>query len=491
MALKHIKSKSFFVTVTTAVLLACMMVILPFTVYATASDPAPIPPASYTDLGAAKGYNLVCFGDFSNGSTDIEGKSAIEGAINCPNGFTFGNSSKMNPSDYALVWGGTSSVAYNAGNNHSDCKALIPTGVAIGNTFGRIDYWTDLTDFKAKSGFNFSELQAELLKKSKNLAQVPATGTVNNNYGELVLSGDRTDYNIFTLDADMLSETNGVVIKTPDQSTVIINVVSSDTNAPVKTPVYTNDDNGNIQDSNKITHLIWNFSNAKYIENKNSIKGTVLAPGATFTVKAWGNFEGTMIVDAFQSPDNINLEGHNYPFGGQIPQISDDESSVASSQSSSASSSEVSSTASSQSSSASSSEVSSTASSQSSSASSSEVSSTASSQSSSAASSEVSSTTNSQASSVVSSQVSSSQPSSGSSSKSPSGLETISEESTPLANPSSRSSSGRPSSGTEDIPDESTPLTPPKTGEAALPAAVSVLAAASLITMAVLRRNRK
>lgn len=466
MELKHIKSKIFFVTVTTAVLLACMMVILPFTVYATASDPA----VSYTDLGAAKGYNLVCFGDFSNHNADVEGYSMIGGSI-AVNTFGFGNALDKTPVQYTNmknIFGSNFNSTANSTIKGKTAFGLDATvtglawsemltakngGQSLYSSNGKTVYFNgnniyfvggmtvetpiqqlDLSWDKAYYADYFNTLKTDLANKSLNLSNYAKIPTVQSEIsGNTFNLTNRIGNNyIFNISAEDLSTLGAIHIAVDPEAAldfyVIINVTGDVNNGTVKLPgVQWGESNAGEEIAG--TRILWNLSSAANITNQESIYGSVLAPNATFSETNNGHYIGTFIVNQFA--DNASMEsgyeGHNYPFGGQIPQISDDESSVASSQ----------------------------------------------------------------ASSVVSSQVSSSQPSSGSSSKSPSGLETISEESTPLANPSSRSSSGRPSSGTEDIPDESTPLTPPKTGEAALPAAVSVLAAASLITMAVLRRNRK
>jgi|GEM_PF-2278669 len=550
-----------------SLVMAVAILFIPFSLALNANAAANEP--QYTDLGAAKGYNLVTFGDFNNGSTDIEGKSAIGGVINCPSGFTFGNSQKMNSSEYALVWGGTRSEDFVAGNNHSDCKALIKSGLTIGNTFGSgIDYWTDTQDLKSKTGIDFSDLESELIQKSEAAAAIAMTGTVTPNGGEIIFKGDSTDYNIFTVDASILNNANGVVFDTPSTSTDIVNVIGTD----VKMPVYVNDSNGNITNSYKLSHLLWNLSNAVTVQNKSSMKGTLLAPKADFTVSAWGNFEGSIIVKSFQSPQNINLEGHNYPFSGKIPvkdcsnsssvsstsseasgtvsseqssttsseasstvsseassTVSSEASSTASSEASStvsseasstasseASSSEASSAASSEASSTTSSEASSTVSSEASSTVSSEASSTASSEASSTASSEASSTASSEASSTVSSETSSIVSSNNSSSNSgngggttsypsgggtpnsttPSGIETIGEESTPLADPSSVISATpaitSSASQAMAIDENQVPLAAPKTGESTDAATIlSCIAIFALGTFLVFRSKRK
>ncbi len=434
-----------------SLVMAVAILFIPFSLALNANAAANEP--QYTDLGAAKGYNLVTFGDFNNGSTDIEGKSAIGGAINCPSGFTFGNSQKMNSSEYALVWGGTRSEDFVAGNNHSDCKALIKSGLTIGNTFGSgIDYWTDTQDLKSKTGINFSDLESELIQKSEAAAAIAMTGTVTPNGGEIIFKGDLTDYNIFTVDASILNNANGVVFDTPSKSTDIVNVIGTD----VKMPVYVNDSTGNITNSYKLSHLLWNLSNAVTVQNKSSMKGTLLAPKADFTVSATGNFEGSIIVKSFQSPQNITLEGHNYPFSGKIPVKDFSNSSSVSSISS-----------------------------------------------------EASSTVNSETSSIVSSNNSSSSnssngggttsnPSGGGTpnSTTPSGIETIGEESTPLADPSSAiPATPAITSSTSQamvIDENQVPLAAPKTGESTDAAVIlSCIAIFALGTFLVFRSKRK
>jgi choice-of-anchor A domain-containing protein len=510
-----------------AVILASTLVLLPFTAFASTSGKAK---SIDTDLGAVQGYNLVVLGDFTNGSTDIEGKSAIAGKITVNGGFTFGNGNSNRPikSGYGLVWGGTDHHDFNVSSGYTNATAFVNQATLNAFTgynqfkFSNYETWSDESQFKQKCGFTFPELQAQLIKTSEQISDLSANGTcVINPYGdpqELQFNGDDQKINVFTISAQTLANYPRIRLNTPDSSTDVINVIGKNVTLPL-----VNGKNGsNLDGQNggsgayKLTHLLWNLSSAATVSNWSwqSIKGSVLAPNAEFTPVSGGNFEGTFVVASFHTTNSF--EGHNYPFSGIIPieqdpdssensstassenssTVSSENSSMASSENSSTVSSENSSTVSSENSSTVSSENSSTVSSENSSTVSSENSSTASSENSSTVSSENSSTASSENSNTASSENSSTASSENSSVASSENSSTVSSENSSTANSENSSTisssmsssssggthSGNPgqttgstpgsgsssSSGVEVIGEESTPLAGPSAASSAV-----------------------
>ncbi len=381
-------------------------------------------------LGAAQDYNLVCFGDFKNRSSDIWGASAIGGAITVSS-FAFGSHFTAGPEQpYSLVWGAKDATGSSFSNGVSaKTKALVSAeavstsepepesqgtdlnekaaesqsgdeepkalngqaraggeaqvqeaqdaedqtegdaapeadkeaaagaqdsekqapesadaeqdendqtqeeqpaevqaaSVVSGFTFDKgWDTWTDDEDLKEKAGFTFDELHNELKETSEEIADLaeqngtePASKSADSK--ELQLTGNGST-NFFNISAEALNTYDAVWLKTPADSTDIINVSGADVRLP---RVNYGKSGNNLANSKKIQHLLWNLSEAETVTNVNSVEGSVLAPDAEFTPTAGsGNFEGTLIVDSFKtSLENGGFEGHHDPFEGTIEDL--------------------------------------------------------------------------------------------------------------------------------------------------------------------------
>ena len=72
-----------------SLVMAVAILFIPFSLALNANAEAYEP--QYTDLGAAKGYNLVTFGDFTMNGSDTEGYAMIGGTFSTSSGFGFGN----------------------------------------------------------------------------------------------------------------------------------------------------------------------------------------------------------------------------------------------------------------------------------------------------------------------------------------------------------------------------------------------------------------
>jgi choice-of-anchor A domain-containing protein len=80
------------------------------------------------------------------------------------------------------------------------------------------------------SGLSFAEIMARLIDRSTALAALPAQGVVRNerepgNYGNLVLTGNHPDLNVFEVTAaDWNSTSTEILVSAPAGATVLINV---------------------------------------------------------------------------------------------------------------------------------------------------------------------------------------------------------------------------------------------------------------------------
>lgn len=305
-----------------------------------ATSAVEVPPVSIPDLslGAAQGYNLVCFGDFTNGSTDIQGKAFVGGAIKCSSGFQFGNS--LADSDLSLVFGSVIQNDFQASSNTSHGKALVYQNFTTtendtkinSHTFtGGIDKWSSTDDLKNKTGIDLAVnngmtvFQKQMINKSAYVAGLTPTVEVTGAHsasGELLFTGTDDHLNIFQVNASVLNNYSKILLSTPSTSTDIVNVVCDNGNTNVKIPLVNYGSTGsNLDGQNggtgqyKLTHLLWNLSTATAVSNykDNSIKGSVLAPKAKFTGDG-SNYEGTLIVDSFDVACSSHIEGHDYPF---------------------------------------------------------------------------------------------------------------------------------------------------------------------------------
>ena len=295
-------------------------------------------------LNIVQTYNLICFGDYVNQNSDVEGPSAIEGAIKVNNvtfGVTTGARHVPANNPYGLVWGETNRKGFSMNNGSSQAKAFVYEKLfdKFNNYtyrfFGGIDTWGSDKVFKKKVNFTFDSLKRDLKKTSKKISEMKSNcekpKPSSDGSGELVLTGKDEYCNIFTVDAETLGKYAVVRIEEPnDRATNVINVTGV-AGKTVMLPTL-----NNLSDYQK-GHLLWNLCGKTTVTNntiykdgkmtsRQSIEGSVLAPEATFMPQSSCNYEGTLIVNSFDTSkckdDNSHpagFEGHFYPFTGNIP----------------------------------------------------------------------------------------------------------------------------------------------------------------------------
>ncbi len=303
---------------------------------------------------AAKKFNLVCFQDYINngdGGSDICGSSFIGASIDVCN-FTFGVPADgpghtLKASDYGLVFGATEPGNFKGtGYGSSNCAALVYNKAIAdeiksdGYSFSNYSFWNKNETLRSKLGIDLaksdlelngsevSNFQKDLIEKSEELAEFSKNGSWSRiDYKDhLKLTGNHA-INIFEINAADLNNCSGILLDTKPEATDIINVICPDDDQRVVIPpVFYKNDGSNLDGQNggdgqkKLSHLLWNLPSAAELTNlgHNSIKGSVLAPKATVSAEDRSNYEGTMIVNSFET-GTVGLEGHDYPFQGDLP----------------------------------------------------------------------------------------------------------------------------------------------------------------------------
>lgn len=312
-----------------------------------ATSAVEVPPVSIPDLslGAAQGYNLVCFGNFTDGSTDIQGKSFIGGTITVNGGFTFGGSDSISSNDYALIMGSQTKDSFQVSSGSTNGKALVNSINLVSGKIssyqfkGGIEPWNTTTDLKNYTGIdlaadssNFkinnkpvSNFQQQMIAKSEYLASIQATSgsqVLCDNSGILKLNGTDHNVNIFTIDGTNvgdsrknLKQITEIHVNIPVGSTAVFNVKGDMVGLPNGDTFFGSGSNEKTVAGQELQkRLIWNFFEARTLEFTGSVHGSVLAPKAdvTMTKAGGGNFEGSLIVNSLNTSNCF--QGHDYPF---------------------------------------------------------------------------------------------------------------------------------------------------------------------------------
>ena len=239
-------------------------------------------------LGDAADYNVFVFGNYKEG-VDVLGAVAAGNLVEMQY-FSVGSELSGGP---ALVSGGR--VALDSGTVHGDLyyetRATVPDSVDVqghGPTQG--------------SPVDFAMAQTALEDLSLDLAGLVPTGeTEVLPWGEVFLTGDDADANIFELRGRDFDKATWLSIDAPAGSTVVINVDECVINA------------GNfymdLQGVDETT-VLWNFWEGCWLGfDALGFRGSILAPFADVRFDN-GNFDGNLIAASLTG----RAEGHHFPF---------------------------------------------------------------------------------------------------------------------------------------------------------------------------------
>jgi choice-of-anchor A domain-containing protein len=282
--------------------------------------------ADQLSFGAATGYNVFVFNNFSEYGTDAQGKMAVGGNFQPANngGFTIaGNHAGDGAGVYDLVVGGNffntnysmgGGDIYVGGNMawhdpslpHNAYVAGNFTNTSSGGSVGGTVYYggtyssaANYLSHQAKSAssmpmpIDFLSAKTNLDSVSASLAADAANGTVSVSYS---ITGSDANLNIFNLSAGSFSGAT-INITAPAGSTVIVNVPGgADSFA-----------NGSINlNGVSASNVIFNFNSATTLALSGiAFNGTILAPYADFT-GSWGQINGQLIADSASGTTQLN-----------------------------------------------------------------------------------------------------------------------------------------------------------------------------------------
>ncbi|MCK9209618.1 MAG: choice-of-anchor A family protein [Ignavibacteriaceae bacterium] len=165
------------------------------------------------DLGAATGFNLFVLESLTQPSADTEGKVAVGGDADLRN-YSVGDKLPPHSGDVLVV-----------GNHLTFISGRVYNGKALYGNF-----ITSTTGFSADDGIeqnsviDFDAAKIHLNNLSNQLATLPQTDTVKNEWGHVELVGHNNTENVFYVDGAMLSAANNFTVNVPNNSTVIVNV---------------------------------------------------------------------------------------------------------------------------------------------------------------------------------------------------------------------------------------------------------------------------
>ncbi len=258
--------------------------------------------AGAVSLGVASDYNTFIFDNFS-GSSDTEGRLAVGG-----NAFLqhYSVGDKLSPSEVAanddiLVVGGDLTVTGGR---------VYYGDILVGGTANMPGYPVADGNLvqNAALPFEFTTEESYLKDLSFGLAGETPTGTVRNDFGGLVLTGDGTsNQQIFNIDGAELIGAWGLSLNDiPGDATVVINVsgpftgfvnMNLDTLIPIR------------------NRVLFNFPDAVDLHMSGvAVQGSVLAPFAD-VVAPTGVIHGTLIAESFEG----GFQQNHVPFTGDLP----------------------------------------------------------------------------------------------------------------------------------------------------------------------------
>ncbi|WP_127529445.1 choice-of-anchor A family protein [Paenibacillus kobensis] len=270
-----------------------------------------------TNLGIANDFNVFVFGDHTQSFVDSEGRVAVGGNATYVS-YGVGDKIPVSTTRPDLIVQGNINISQ--GTNFSGNTIIYPTGTVITYTMTNNNGvpGQPLVD----SPIDFNAVQQQLAQLSLDMAAIQPNGTVTENFGQIVLTGNDPDVNIFTFNGNnvdgqglRLDTANGINIVAPAGSTIVINV-SGDNVGFGSYTIFRNGVTATPQDG---AFILWNFYQAVTAFNQNlSIIGSVLAPYADWEAIGFGNINGTIVANSLTNVTGT-LEAHNFPFLGCLP----------------------------------------------------------------------------------------------------------------------------------------------------------------------------
>lgn len=264
--------------------------------------------ASASNLGAANDYSIFMFDHLTIQNTDCTGRIAVGGNAEFTSyGVANGIKDVSIPS---LVVGG----------NLKFTNGSVNGPVHVGGSANVSGAGFSCSAYNPAKDINFTNVENELLAKSTAWSKLTThIGSIKDYYKEFTLTGTYSDYNVFNLTSQQLSDCTHLYIDAPKESTVLVNV----SGPTCRFANFHIDPSNNLPSNN----IIYNFADATslYIYGT-SVEGSVLAPKAAigFAGDINGNLIGNSLDIKLLRDINVwNSDGevHNVPFTGSLPDV--------------------------------------------------------------------------------------------------------------------------------------------------------------------------
>ncbi len=252
------------------------------------------------DLGIASDYNLFVLKDVVQPSSDTEGKVAVGRDASFSN-YSIGD--KLPPS------GGAEDVLI-VGRKLTFTSGIVFGGNVVYGEFIDIpQYAVSVVDGTIRQEnpvpVDFDQAETELLTVSSQLASREANGTVETQWGGLILTGTDPMFNVFEVNGELLSNSNNMTITVPSGAVVIVNITGETVSWSGGLSVSGTD----------ISSVLYNFNDATDLTISGiDVRGSVLAPKAHVNFIA-GVINGQMLCQYFEGRGQMN----NTKFRGFIP----------------------------------------------------------------------------------------------------------------------------------------------------------------------------
>ena len=228
-------------------------------------------------LGVASNFSAFYFENLHAYNSDIEGRVAVGGDASF-SAYSVGTKlTNSNGTRDDLIVGGN--LSFVNGQNFNG-NTVYGTSVKT-DMFGRPN-----GDIRQGKPIDFAAARTELTNLSNTWNGMKATGAVSNWYGALTLSGKNAGQNVFNLTAAQLWNANGITIKAPAGSTVLVNV--SGANARMQFMGM------NVEGTNN-NKVVFNFNQATKLQLQGiGFQGSIVAPNANLDFSN-GAIHGTVV----------------------------------------------------------------------------------------------------------------------------------------------------------------------------------------------------
>ena len=162
------------------------------------------------DLGPAKGFNVFLAGDFIGTSCDVEGSLAAGGNVN----ITSYSVGALLPSP---------ATALIAGQDFVLNSSWVSGDIWYGRNASYPYYPTSGSVYQGHP-IGFQQAFTTLRSTSQTLARLTASGVTTPQWGGLYFTAADPVLNVFQVDASVIANSWGIVLRVPSTSLVVVNV---------------------------------------------------------------------------------------------------------------------------------------------------------------------------------------------------------------------------------------------------------------------------